>query len=70
MGIGTQRCVVIEDSPAGIEAAQAAGMQVIAITTTHTRDELPETRLIIDYLSDLHVADEGRGGHRLGIQIG
>lgn len=33
-------CVVIEDAPAGIQAARAAGMPVIALTTTHKREEL------------------------------
>jgi sugar-phosphatase len=33
-------CVVIEDSPAGIQAARAGGMRAIALTTTHGREEL------------------------------
>jgi mannitol-1-/sugar-/sorbitol-6-phosphatase len=33
-------CVVIEDAPAGILAARAAGMRVIALTTTQRRGEL------------------------------
>lgn len=32
MGVAAQACVVIEDSPAGIEAARAAGMRVFAFT--------------------------------------
>ena len=28
-------CTVVEDAPAGIEAARAAGMRVLALTTTH-----------------------------------
>ncbi|EKF60711.1 putative hydrolase phosphatase protein [Agrobacterium albertimagni AOL15] len=32
MGISPSQCLVIEDSPAGIRAAQAAGMKVIAFT--------------------------------------
>lgn len=70
MGLVAARCVVLEDSPAGIEAAYAAGMQVIAISTTHARDELPDQPLVIDYLSALHVAEGGGGGHRLVIQVG
>ncbi len=69
MGLATDQCVVLEDSPAGIEAAQAAGMRVIAITTTHERDELPEPHLAIDHLSALRVLDGDEGGHRLVIQI-
>jgi mannitol-1-/sugar-/sorbitol-6-phosphatase len=33
-------CIVIEDAPPGIEAARAAGMGVIGLTTTHPRGEL------------------------------
>jgi len=40
LGIDPTRCVVVENAPLGIQAAKAAGMQVIGITTT-----LPETAL-------------------------
>lgn len=40
MGIAPKHCVVIEDSAAGIQAAQAAGMQVIGfLGGTHARYE-------------------------------
>jgi sugar-phosphatase len=41
LGVDPTRCVVIEDAPAGIEAARAAGMAVVALTTTHRAEELP-----------------------------
>jgi len=43
-------CVAFEDSLAGIQSAKAAGMKVIALTTTHTAEELKDADLIIkDY---------------------
>ena len=41
LGIPDSNCLVIEDAPAGIEAARAAGMRVVALTTTHSRRDLP-----------------------------
>jgi mannitol-1-/sugar-/sorbitol-6-phosphatase len=41
LGADPQHCVVFEDAPAGILAARAAGMQVIALTTSHPASELP-----------------------------
>ena len=37
------RCIVFEDSKAGITAATEAGMSVIALSTTHSREELAPT---------------------------
>jgi beta-phosphoglucomutase family hydrolase len=35
MGLAPQNCIVIEDAPAGIEAAHRAGMKAIGVKTTH-----------------------------------
>jgi mannitol-1-/sugar-/sorbitol-6-phosphatase len=40
LAVPPRDCIVIEDAPAGIEAARAAGMGVIALATTHQRSEL------------------------------
>ncbi|MEU8217191.1 HAD-IA family hydrolase [Micromonospora taraxaci] len=45
-------CLVVEDAPAGIEAARAAGMTVIAVRTTHPVHELTAAHHCVDTLSD------------------
>ncbi|MCL2323073.1 MAG: HAD family phosphatase [Oscillospiraceae bacterium] len=49
------KCIVIEDSIPGIKSALSANMKVIAITTTHKKDELKDASLIIDSFSELNM---------------
>jgi sugar-phosphatase len=55
MNIPPERCVVIEDSPAGIQAAHKAGMRAIGVAFTHPRQELSMAEAIADKISDIHV---------------
>jgi mannitol-1-/sugar-/sorbitol-6-phosphatase len=54
----TRECVVLEDAPAGVASGCAAGMAVIAVLTTHRRDELAGAAA---YITDLTELDDGLG---------
>lgn len=51
------RCVVVEDAVQGIEAGKAAGMPVIALTTTRDRAALAQADMIADGLGELSPGD-------------
>jgi sugar-phosphatase len=50
LGAHPSECLVIEDAPAGVAAGAAAGMTVIAITTTHVADELTAAHYTVQTL--------------------
>ena len=53
LGATPAECVVVEDAPAGIEAANRAGMASVALTGTATRAELTHAMLVVDSLREL-----------------
>lgn len=55
--VDPQDCLVIEDAKRGVQAAKAAGMLCIAITTTHSRKELIGADRIIDSFNQISVDD-------------
>jgi beta-phosphoglucomutase-like phosphatase (HAD superfamily) len=40
LGVDPSACVVFEDAVVGVQAARAAGMRVIGVTSAHTAEEL------------------------------
>ncbi len=52
LGMDPEQCVVFEDSFSGVTAAIRAGMHVVGVLTSHTREELPPCDLYVkDYES-------------------
>lgn len=47
LNIPAKNCLVFEDAVVGVNAAHAAGMKVIAITTTQSAEELKDAEMII-----------------------
>lgn len=60
LGVEPLHCIALEDSPAGVTAANRAGLYVIGLTTSKEPDELegahiifPETRQAMDWILEL-----------------
>jgi len=50
------RCVAVEDSPAGIDAAVGAGMKVLAVTNSYPSDRLRQAGRVVASLTEVTVA--------------
>ena len=65
LGVAPAACVVIEDAPAGIVAARAAEMRVVAVATTHSLAALEGADARVPSLQDISivptVADDADG---------
>lgn len=64
LGQPVERCVVIEDAPAGIASGVAAGMRVVGIASTHGREELLAlgATVVVPALTDLRIRVISVGG--------
>lgn len=57
LGLPPNCCVVVEDAVQGVEAGKAAGMSVVAVTTTRDRADLSAADIIVDDLCELQAKD-------------
>ena len=64
LGVRAQDCLVFEDAPAGIAAAEAAGADVLVITATHAHASATRHASVRDYVA-LSVQVDADGGLRL-----
>lgn len=55
LGMNAEECLVIEDAPAGIRAAHAGGMKVIALPSTYPVSELQEADAVVQGLQKIRV---------------
>jgi HAD superfamily hydrolase (TIGR01509 family) len=56
-GLAAPDCLVVEDSMAGIAAGRAAGMKVLAVTTSYPAERLTAAHRVVPSLEGLRVAD-------------
>jgi beta-phosphoglucomutase-like phosphatase (HAD superfamily) len=65
LGYNASRCVVFEDSPNGIRAGVAAGAIVVAVCTSHSREQVGDcgAHFVVENLEDVRCeaveTDEG-----------
>ncbi|HEV2716886.1 MAG TPA: HAD-IA family hydrolase, partial [Terriglobales bacterium] len=56
LGVKPAECLVIEDAPAGIRAAHAGGMKVIALASTYPVSELQEADIVVRSLKSVAIS--------------
>jgi sugar-phosphatase len=69
LGVDPKECLAFEDAPAGIAAAEAAGMMVVGVETHFTGSELAVTRAIPDF-SSVVARLESSGGIWVDFSLG
>ena len=57
LGVTPPECVVVEDAVNGIQAAKAAGMRCVAVTTTFPPDQLQEAVVVRNRIKDVALSD-------------
>lgn len=53
LGFSPEQCLVFEDSFSGVSAALNAGMKVVGVLTSHTKEELPPCNFYISDYTEL-----------------
>lgn len=55
LGVSPSDCIVFEDVPKGVEAAQLAGMKAIVVLTSHRKEEFESFSNIIQTITDFRL---------------
>src|ERR1700692_528183 len=61
LGFEPAQCLVIEDAPAGIRSAHAAGMNAIGLTSTYPADALKDANATVKRLGQIEGTPRGAG---------
>jgi len=59
LGVSAADCLVVEDAPAGIRAAHAAGMKAIGLTSTFSGESLRAADAVIGQLAEIQISSDG-----------
>jgi sugar-phosphatase len=59
LGVAPEDCLAIEDAPAGIAAARAAGARTVGVATSHAPEDLAEADEVVASLGELALAPAG-----------
>lgn len=55
LGVSPENCVVFEDSFSGASAGLNAGMKVVGVLSTHSKDELPQCHRFIEDFTEVNL---------------
>ena len=69
LGLAPADCLVIEDSPAGVASGKAAASRVLAVLSSHTREQLPAADWYIDSLEQVRAAAQPNGALTIRLDV-
>jgi beta-phosphoglucomutase len=55
LGVEPSKCLVFEDSPSGVESGKNAGMKVVGVLTTHSKEDLKNADYWITDFTDIQL---------------
>jgi sugar-phosphatase len=62
LGLAPSRCVVVEDAPAGVASARAAGAVVIGVASTNSAIALVDADVVVARLADIEIDTDTTDG--------
>jgi HAD superfamily hydrolase (TIGR01509 family) len=62
-GVRPERCLVVEDAPAGVQSGRAAGCKTLAVITSHSRERMVASKpdYLVENLSSVTMVPDEKG---------